>query len=242
MPYIPKQKTVDIELISWAHHFTWITHQKILEYIRTIPRGSILIMEITPEQQSRFEQFLEDPENYNVGHLQDDNFERNQKLMKLSGYELYLECLKRDIKVVRIEDSVLRRKITQINDNAKSWEDNEETMKYVYERDEIMARRIAETIKLFKNNKFYVLAGGKHIPGILSSLEQQQIPNTKINITENEELKRVYLKEREIVINQGRLTGFRNDAQAKLKQAYANYKATKENRLRRRLTKRQRLA
>jgi len=93
-------RSVDLEILPWFHQYTLEAHKMMLEYIRSLPRGSILIMEIDEVQESEFKKYLSDPESYKIDHLPESDFERNKKLWKLAGYEIYLECLKKGIKIV----------------------------------------------------------------------------------------------------------------------------------------------
>lgn len=226
---------VDLELLPWFHQYTLESHKMILEYIRSLPRGSALIMEIDEPQQLEFEKYMSDPESYKIDHLPESDFERNKKLWKLAGYELYLECLKRGIKVIRIEESTVRRMTSNIGENAKSWDEIKQVEKFLSKRDNVMARRIMEAIKAHKNNKFYILVGQGHIEGIIKNIVNLRIPNTEIRAYFNREIINAIYPEQMRRMLAGKYDGERNASTQELKTKFDAWKKAKQDRLIRKL-------
>ena len=173
-----KQK-VEVELIPWAHRISSTVHGELIDYIKKVPKNSIIALEISQKLLDKIPDFLD------IEQLED---------MALSLVELVLECKKRGIKILPLEsivsdavgDRILRKRFVNKILRLTEEEDVIGVIKENAFREINFARRISSIIKNFPQSKLIVITGYGHTKSVQTELKKLGI-NSKINATYSKE-------------------------------------------------------
>jgi hypothetical protein len=168
-----QDRIAEVELIPWRHDVNLQAHQDLIQAVRNLPRNSILLLEITQNQIDEFNSYL-------ANHREDLNlsqYRQDLRDSRFAVYEIYLECLRRGIKVIPIEESVYRRRLEKQMNAVDDWYDVSFSN---FKREEIMTRRIIEASKMYAGQKISVICGARHIPKLANRF--RLIQNIKLTM------------------------------------------------------------
>ncbi|MCR4335230.1 MAG: hypothetical protein NUV57_01700 [archaeon] len=148
-----------VELLPWIHHAGYPNHQDILEYIKKIPKNSVLALEIKPNYYDR---------------LRHDYY-YSPKGAHLALMQVIAECEKRNIEIVPLERAASRKyHPDKINaDPLLDFLGN-------FEADRKFAEAILQAGRIRKKPIIYALTGLAHSNGIAEHLKNNGV-TAKVN-------------------------------------------------------------
>lgn len=156
-------KRTEVELIPWTHAIDHGIHGDAINYIKTIPKNSFIVVEAT----AKYIEFM----NKLVYKAPSEQFKLDWQ--GWAYVELVHECKKRNITVIPIESLVPRisreREIQGIMITKKD-----------VKREKAFARNIQTLLKRFNVRKLYALTGAGHTPALKLELKRLKI-KAKIN-------------------------------------------------------------
>lgn len=146
------QKETEVELIPWYHDFVSWYHGKVIDFIKSLPKNSVIAMELTPKMQ-----FPEERNFIAVGSVE----------------EALHECRKRNLRILPIEvPAAKRRKVSPKNEKGQ--------LEWLRRREQKMIEQIRMHLQKFKGSKFYVVSGSGHAAALQKGLEEHGI-KTRVN-------------------------------------------------------------
>jgi len=164
---MPEQTGMEAELIPWGHQQDRLMHKQAVDYIATIPKNSVLAMEVNAKFLSAVESQL---------------YEARPELNSLIAtapelYEVVLACQKRNIRIAPIEPLTIRKSADL---PGKS---HEEKARIREKREASFVEKTVQILRGRRIKKVYVLTGADHTYFVMKGLRKQGVRvrvNTRI--------------------------------------------------------------
>ncbi len=170
----------EIEILPWIHDINLNSQAQAITYIKNLPKNSIILMEIDDSHINGFN----DIPNFLKAKGIDTSI--------AAVLEVYLECQKRNIVVLPLDNANIIKKIFDIRDREKlsGAKEAEFTRGFNAIREQVMLSRILSALKLHPKKNISVLIGGEHHERIYKALVENTPNGYSIKV--NETSKRIY--------------------------------------------------
>ncbi len=163
----------EVELLPWVHVRRCLAHKNLIDYIRTIPKDSLLALEVNPQRLERLmagKRLVEKSAYKHYLRLTVSKSYRHVYDMELAWKELLHECRRRNIRIIPISTPDLDKMQTRAQ---RKGDVKIEVESYIKAEKNYL--REIETTAQKSRGKIYVVTGLGHSPPLDSGLEQRRI-------------------------------------------------------------------